>query len=909
MEAGLAKPEANVSYMGTVAWAGKFWYVAGTSSEGVKANNAEGTVTLLAKDSFTEMAYREGDASSFAGASFDAASRWYYAGTWTNGPADYLGSSVQTYLSTWLDDSLVSALEQGLAVERPISDVGRTQGIPQKLWLLSQDEQFRRVQESTDQLDPGLIPLGYAGLDALDQSWWTRTGNGADKLHGYAKAIVADPYGPVDSSDYVHNKQAVRPAAVRPVDPVREGYEFNGWATQSGTSFDFDRDTVLGDTQLTAIWAPLPYTVVYDANGAASVDPLACTWDTTHLNAPSPPRENYVFDGWWCGKLVAADTKAGDLARSAGEADRAVTLTAKWVNKKGYSINYDAAGGTAVAGKTDLAYDQAGLLPATVPVRDGYRFVGWSHGDKAVDGDTTYAQLTGDKQVKTITLTAQWKQVADLTFNVSVVNSRQEYADEGSVGTWTKLDDVTTVTSENKRSFTLTVDPDAKEDVFAKAELGDELKAAGDMPGNWTSPDVLAASPGSAVTLSGVDAPEGYAFDGWYLADAQYLPGATVVLPTGLASGAPAASDVEFAANWMKQVGPTPGPKPKPDPGPAPTPGGRERHDALAPGLHPAQGVGQRVRGQLLVVDYEGLHGRLLPAPAAGASGCGSVMATRVPSGPLSTCRVPAHCSSTRLRTLHRPTPASTTDSSSNPGPSSVTSTTPAPSCRNARRRTVPPSLLRQAPWRNAFSTNGCTLRGGTRKPVSSSRYSTVTLQAGSACSRSTQQRTCSSSRERGMGSPLSSASKFARRYFARSFVARCAAAGSCAHSCWMATSAFDTKCGSIWLMSRLMRFSESSSSFCSNDCSCSCCMLTYTSSSETAADGMSSMSVGKKFSITMAAAGAPPYSRQRASGVRSGRPASASVASSTRASWASTRLSGSVRSGPHSNELEASSV
>lgn len=118
MEAGLTQPATNASYLGTVAWAGKLWYVAGTSTEGVKANNTNGTVTLLSKDSFTNMAYREGDASSFDGGTLDAASNWYYAGTWTNGPADYLGSSVQTYLSTWLVDNLVgqhgSVLHPGL---------------------------------------------------------------------------------------------------------------------------------------------------------------------------------------------------------------------------------------------------------------------------------------------------------------------------------------------------------------------------------------------------------------------------------------------------------------------------------------------------------------------------------------------------------------------------------------------------------------------------------------------------------------------------------------------------------------------------------------------------------------------------------------------------------------------------
>ena len=73
-----------------------------------------------------------------------------------------------------------------------------------------------------------------------------------------------------------------------------------------------------------------------------------------------------------------------------------------------YTVRYETGGGTSIGEKTGVRWEQRVLDGVEPPTRTDYEFRGWSCSGKPVFSGTTYADLAGDKNVQSITLTAQW---------------------------------------------------------------------------------------------------------------------------------------------------------------------------------------------------------------------------------------------------------------------------------------------------------------------------------------------------------------------------------------------------------------------------------------------------------------------------------------------------------------------
>ena len=73
-----------------------------------------------------------------------------------------------------------------------------------------------------------------------------------------------------------------------------------------------------------------------------------------------------------------------------------------------YTVRYETGGGTSIGEKTGVRWEQRVLDGVEPPTRTDYEFRGWSCSGKPVFSGTTYAELAGDKNVQSITLTAQW---------------------------------------------------------------------------------------------------------------------------------------------------------------------------------------------------------------------------------------------------------------------------------------------------------------------------------------------------------------------------------------------------------------------------------------------------------------------------------------------------------------------
>ncbi len=190
--------------------------------------------------------------------------------------------------------------------------------------------------------------------------------------------------------------------------PVRSGYKFLGWAfdksAASASCTGGANITLTSDTVLYAVWqkeeAPVvkTYTLSYNANGGSGA-PAAQTGASTYtISTTVPVRSGYKFLGW-------AFDKNATSASCTGGANITISsdtvLYAVWQKVEtppvvtAYTLSYNANGGSgAPAAQTgSVTY----TISSTVPVRSGYKFLGW-----ATSASATSATYTAGK---TITLT------------------------------------------------------------------------------------------------------------------------------------------------------------------------------------------------------------------------------------------------------------------------------------------------------------------------------------------------------------------------------------------------------------------------------------------------------------------------------------------------------------------------
>jgi len=194
--------------------------------------------------------------------------------------------------------------------------------------------------------------------------------------------------------------------ATRPADPVRKGFELEGWLKAQGTPgqpgysevpYNFD-DPVKADVNLIAKWAPITYTITYNLDGGEVEGTNPGTyiiWSTFTLI--NPTKEGYNFVGW-TGTDLTEPTMNVYYPGWSTVGDR--EYTANW-EKKEYIVTFDSDGGTDVA-KQKVKYQEHATVPDPAPTKTGYRFIKWL--------DENNTEYNFDAEVtKDITLTAEWQ--------------------------------------------------------------------------------------------------------------------------------------------------------------------------------------------------------------------------------------------------------------------------------------------------------------------------------------------------------------------------------------------------------------------------------------------------------------------------------------------------------------------
>ena len=225
----------------------------------------------------------------------------------------------------------------------------------------------------------------------------------------------------VSSQFVVKDKKAIKPA-----NPTRSNYVFDGWYENSTLSnaWNFDTDTVVADTMLYAKWTHI-CTVTFDSNGGSSVPLQKVETGNKATKPASPTRSNYVFGGWYENSAL---TNAWNFGTDTVVSD--TMLYAKWTRI--YTVNFESNGGSLISFQK-VEKGKKVTQPAS-PTRPNYIFSGWFE-----DGTFNNAwDFDKNTVIADTTIFAKW---SDAEVNVTMVDitSDSEALDLGETLTLTAV--------------------------------------------------------------------------------------------------------------------------------------------------------------------------------------------------------------------------------------------------------------------------------------------------------------------------------------------------------------------------------------------------------------------------------------------------------------------------------------
>ena len=309
---------------------------------------------------------------------------------WTQQETENPDPGVETYVVWFETNGGTEVMSQGVEAGEPVM-------IP---------EETRRE---------GFVFGGWFADEGFTTPWNFETDTIHEDTTLYAKWYKGEipPEGSYQVSFNSNGGSEVAPVVVEagglvptPADPVREGYQFQGWWDHDFYVYwDFAADTVHGDMTLYAKWRALPavpvqYTVRFDSKGGSAVADQTVDAGKKLVKPQDPTLAGQVFEGWY---KDSEGEDPWDFAKDVVTKDS--VLYAKWREAavpQSHTIHFDSNGGSDVA-------DQ--VVPAGKPVsrpadptKEGYLFEGWY---KDSEGETPW-DFQKDLPEEDLTLYAKW---------------------------------------------------------------------------------------------------------------------------------------------------------------------------------------------------------------------------------------------------------------------------------------------------------------------------------------------------------------------------------------------------------------------------------------------------------------------------------------------------------------------
>lgn len=272
---------------------------------------------------------------------------------------------------------------------------------------------------------------------------FTVTGNAVVTVtDGTKLALVYDADGGADAPTDVGEYEPGGTAAVSAEAPVRTGYTFLGWATESGAEqaeYTAGEHITFGETDvvLYAVWRAHTYYVSYVACGGEGE-----MKDSGHVyGAASALAENaftfagHTFLGWAESENGAVIYGDGAQVSDLTAVDKqTVTLYAVW-EKTVSLVRLDAEGGTGEGS----FYAEFGAQPAisalNAPVRAGYRFLGYytqtdGGGAQIFDCSMNFVPESWNINERSVTLFADW---SPIVYSIVYINGSAAAGEPQSV--------------------------------------------------------------------------------------------------------------------------------------------------------------------------------------------------------------------------------------------------------------------------------------------------------------------------------------------------------------------------------------------------------------------------------------------------------------------------------------------
>ncbi len=158
---------------------------------------------------------------------------------------------------------------------------------------------------------------------------------------------------------------------VKPGDPTRKGYVFEGWYKNSectdGSEYNFS-DPVTEEIRIYAKWKK-QYTVTFNTGGGSAVDSQTVIEGQTCSKPGDPTKDGYVFGGWYKNREC---TEGSEYNFTASVTEN-IRLYAKW--KKQYTVIFNTGEGSVVGSQTVIE-DELCSKPDD-PTKGDHSFGGW----------------------------------------------------------------------------------------------------------------------------------------------------------------------------------------------------------------------------------------------------------------------------------------------------------------------------------------------------------------------------------------------------------------------------------------------------------------------------------------------------------------------------------------------------
>ena len=195
-----------------------------------------------------------------------------------------------------------------------------------------------------------------------------------------------------------------------PSDPVREGYEFGGWYTNSSCTSPFSFSTrIASNTTLYAKWTESSFTVSFDSNEGSSVPNQIVQAGSTAIPPSNPTLDGYVFDCW------CSDPQLENPFSFSTEITSDITLYARWIETLVFTT-------TPISeGHVSAVPQMAGTILCEAIGSECYASLLWDLGDGVVSTDNYVTHYYASPGTYTVTLTVYNEHGSDTTeFTVNV---------------------------------------------------------------------------------------------------------------------------------------------------------------------------------------------------------------------------------------------------------------------------------------------------------------------------------------------------------------------------------------------------------------------------------------------------------------------------------------------------------